>query len=332
MTAAARAVIALAVLVGALALGLPSAAAQEGEPEINVAASFTPPAATIGDHVALEVRVQHPSDVVVTVDRPAIEDGEVLGDAQPVSEPQPDGSVVTSYAFRYQLFMRGGQDGEVGAGQLSLRWLREDGSTGVVTTGSPVLTVVPIRQPGDVELRPLKAQVSIPGAPPAWVTPVAVAAAVVLTLAAAVLAGLWWRGRRRTEAPAVPSMDAEARARARLDALRHERLGTDEAYQAYYGTLALTVREYLGERFEFNASALTASELERRMTSHGVDRWQARLVGGLLERADRAVYAREYPDPASADHDLTVAYEIVELSRPRIPDDVATEAEPAVTR
>jgi hypothetical protein len=29
------------------------------------------------------------------------------------------------------------------------------------------------------------------------------------------------------------------------------------------------------------------------------------------------VYARAQPDPASADHDLTVAYEIIELSRPR---------------
>jgi hypothetical protein len=53
------------------------------------------------------------------------------------------------------------------------------------------------------------------------------------------------------------------------------------------------------------------------MTSHGVDRWQARLVSGLLERCDLAVYARQYPDPASADHDLTVAFEIVELSRPQ---------------
>lgn len=66
------------------------------------------------------------------------------------------------------------------------------------------------------------------------------------------------------------------------------------------------------------------------MTSHGVDRWQARLVSGLLDRCDRAVYARQYPDPASADHDLTVAFEIVELSRPRIDGDAvdgATEDE-----
>ena len=58
--------------------------------------------------------------------------------------------------------------------------------------------------------------------------------------------------------------------------------------------------------------------LERRMTGHGVDRWQARLVAGLLDRCDAAVYARRYPEPASADHDLTLAYEIVELGRPEV--------------
>ena len=89
-------------------------------------------------------------------------------------------------------------------------------------------------------------------------------------------------------------------------------------YESYYGGLALTVRTYLAARFGFNAHALTTRELERRMVSHGVDRWQARLVGGLLERCDDAVYVRRYPEVASADHDLTVAYEIVELSRPRL--------------
>ena len=51
------------------------------------------------------------------------------------------------------------------------------------------------------------------------------------------------------------------------------------------------------------------------MVALGVERWQARLVSGLLDRCDGAVYARRRPDPSSADHDLTVAYEIVELSR-----------------
>ena len=60
----------------------------------------------------------------------------------------------------------------------------------------------------------------------------------------------------------------------------------------------------------------TAAQLQTRMEGRGVERRQARLVAGLLDRCDAAVYAHRNPDPASADHDLTVAFEIVELSRP----------------
>ena len=93
-----------------------------------------------------------------------------------------------------------------------------------------------------------------------------------------------------------------------------------ERYRHFYGELSIAVRAYLAERFGFNATALTTAELSRRFEQVGVGRWQARLASGLLERCDAAVYARARPDPASADHDLTVAYEIVELSRPRRSD------------
>ena len=124
--------------------------------------------------------------------------------------------------------------------------------------------------------------------------------------------------RRRTPEAEYEALDVPERsARERLASVQHAGLPDEAEFQRFYGTIAVVVREYLGERFGFNATALTSSELETRMTGHGVDRWQARLVSGLLERCDRAVYARHYPDPESADHDLTVAFEIVELSRPQ---------------
>ena len=115
-------------------------------------------------------------------------------------------------------------------------------------------------------------------------------------------------------------------ARDALDTLGAEAGPARLDYPAYYGGLAVTVRTYLAARFGFNAHALSTRELERRMVSHGVDRWQARLVAGLLERCDDAVYAHRYPDFASADHDLTVAYEIVELSRPQASSDAEGQA------
>jgi hypothetical protein len=289
------------------------ARAQVPEPTFDVSSSFDPPAATIGDRVTLTVRVRHTSDVVVTVERPAIEGTEVLGDAQPVTEVGADGSVITTYAFRYQVFTLG----EIAPGMLRVRWLLEDGTTGLTTRDGAVMTIIPVRAPGDLELRPLKPQAGVAGAPPAWIRPAAVGLALAL-VAILVVAGLAiWRRRPRDTYEVGPVAVAEGTARERLDALRRVRLDGEEAFQHYYGEIALVVRGYLGQRFAFNATALTTSELERRMTGHGVDRWQARLVGGLLDRCDRAVYARQYPEPASADHDLTVAYEIIELSRPR---------------
>jgi hypothetical protein len=204
-----------------------------------------------------------------------------------------------------------------------VRALRADGSTVEVAVALPTVTIDATTAIDDVTLRPLKPQREVGGAPPAWQrTEVAIGGAVVGgTLVLSALA--WWlvrallrrRERGRAE-PAAPAWPLEEAARARLDALA-ARGAPDSAPAAttYHHEIASVVREYLEARFAFAATALTTTELEARMTGEGVDRWQARLVGGLLERCDAAVYAHRHPDRDSADHDLTVAYEIVELGR-----------------
>ena len=88
----------------------------------------------------------------------------------------------------------------------------------------------------------------------------------------------------------------------------------DADYVAYYSTLANTLREYLTARFGFPAFALTTTEMQDQMVRRGMDRWQARIVGGLLNQCDAVVYARYRPAAERADADLTAAYEIVEMS------------------
>ena len=80
--------------------------------------------------------------------------------------------------------------------------------------------------------------------------------------------------------------------------------------------MAVTLRNYLTERFGFPAFALTTTEMQDEMVRRGIDRWQARIVGGLLNQCDAVVYARYRPAIERADADLTAAYEIVEMSRP----------------
>lgn len=315
--------VAAAVLAAATLLLTATVAAAQEPPPLEVSATFDGPAATIGDRLTLTLTIRHGDDVVVTPVRPALDGAEVVAIGLPASTLE-GGVVVTRVSYVYQVFALGA----VTSGPVEVRWLREDGTSGSVEAPGATVTIVSVRAEGDLALRPLKAQATVPGAPPSWLRPAGWTVLGVLALLA--LGAAWRRWRRRPqEAPAVRMDVPEVEARAELDRLRGGVLATDEAYQRYYGTISAAVRAYLGERFGFNASALTTSELERRMTRHGVDRWQARLVGGLLDRCDDAVYARHYPDPASADHDLTVAYEIVELSRPRQAEEVVAPVEVA---
>ncbi len=79
-----------------------------------------------------------------------------------------------------------------------------------------------------------------------------------------------------------------------------------------YRALGSTVKLELGRRYGFVASALTTIELRERMEGRGVDRWQARLVGGLLEECDAVVYAGYRPAAERREADLNMAREIVE--------------------
>lgn len=303
-----------ASIVALLAL-LPAVAAAQ-QPEIVARATLDRTDATLGDRVRLTITVQHPDSVLVDIARPeATAAFRVVDDPPPKTTPGTRGGPsVTQFEFVIAAFGLGPQQ----LPALRLSWIDDNGVSGEQAVEAPPFTVASTLDPGDTELRPLKPQLSVEGAPFAWQLPAVIAASVVAVVAIAVTAVLL---RRRRPAPVlVPAPEAalsiEDEARRRLEAMAAGRPLAAGDYDAYYGTISIVVRGYLQERFDFRATALTTPELERRMTREGVERWQARLVGGLLDRCDAAVYAGRRPDPASADHDLTVAFEIIELSRP----------------
>jgi hypothetical protein len=173
-----------------------------------------------------------------------------------------------------------------------------------------------------VEPRDLKPQAEIGQPPAVWVF-YAIAAALVSLVV--VIGLLVWRRRalkRRVEVvepePEGAPLSPEDRARAELDRAGREFAAVAD-FSAYYATIGVTARGYLTERYGFAAFALTTSELQNEMQRRGLDRWQARLVSGLLSQCDSAVYAGYRPAHERADADLTAAYEIVEMSRPLPP-------------
>jgi len=307
--------LAIAVVVGVLAVtGTPRTARAQQPPSIEAAAAFDPPSASIGDRVTLTLRVTHPEDVILKADAPALEHVDVVSTQPSRTATIAPGAHATTFEYTLQPFLLGTID----TGTIRLSWLRADGATGTLDVPGAQLIVAPVRAQGDQALRPLKPQASVLGAPPSWIRPTIGVAAVLALAVLAIIAARFLRARRGDAPDEAAPVDSspERIARDALDALGAQNGSGRLDYPSYYGGMAVTVRTYLAARFGFNAHALTTRELERRMVSHGVDRWQARLVAGLLERCDDAVYAHRYPDFASADHDLTVAYEIVELSRP----------------
>ncbi|MBX7111260.1 MAG: hypothetical protein K1X87_05360 [Dehalococcoidia bacterium] len=304
-----------AVAIVLLAL-LPAVAAAQ-RPEIVARAAVDRTDVGLGERIRITITAQHPDSVLIDVLPP--EDSSTL---RVVEKPPPTttpgkrgGPSVTQFAFVVAAFSLGPQQ----LPPMRLTWIDDNGVSGEQAVEAPAFTVASTVAPGDTELRPLKPQLSIEGAPVAWQLPAAIGGAL-LVLAIGVGGGLLARHRRPTAirvAAPEPALTMEDAARKRLETMAAAHPLAAGDYDAYYGTISGVVRGYLEERFAFRATALTTPELERRMTGQGVERWQARLVGGLLDRCDAAVYAGRRPDPASADHDLTVAFEIIELSRPQ---------------
>ena len=171
------------------------------------------------------------------------------------------------------------------------------------------LNVLSALGPNDrLELSPLASPAEIEGAESRLLKPVIVLGAIVTLLA--VSGALFWAARafsRRpkhviVQAPEVAAPPTLTGAEGIID------LDPVGAYR----TLSSVVRGALGARYGFPASSLTTPELKRRMEAAGVDRWQARLVGGLLEECDAVVYAGYRPAGERRNADLNMAREIVE--------------------
>jgi hypothetical protein len=302
----------LAVAVLAFALAAPSSVS--AQPSVTARATLSAEQVALGDRFHLTVAVQHPSDVLVNVDPPVRSAVLHLAEVRPRVVTRGGASSMTQFEYVLAAFALG----DAQMPPLRVSWLNAEGLTGEDLVAVPPFIVAAVSPSDETELRPLKPQLGVAGAPAAWQRPAAAGVAATIATVGALL--LWLRIRQRgfqvASAPLEELAGPETEARRRLDELAVAAPLSRGDYDEYYGTIAVVVREYLHERFEFGAHALTTPELQQRMVSRGVERWQARLVVGLLDRCDSAVYAGRHPDPTSADHDLTVAFEIIELSRP----------------
>jgi hypothetical protein len=314
--AAQHAVAALVAVLFAITVAVDAAPASAQEtPLVEVRVAFEPPSVRVGERTSLVVSVLHGPNLLISATDPRLVGGLELIEAVPSETTTTREGLITTFRYVVTSFALG----ELQPGALRVSWLMEDGSGGSVTAPSPTLAIGTSVSSADGTLRPLKPQASIGGAAPAWQRPISAGGGRARARGGGA-ARFWVHRRERVQEEDrrldTPPSGPEERARARLTGLTTAQLLPDGDFDGFYGGISTIVRGYLEERFDFRAMAMTTVELQRRMEDRGVERWQARLVAGLLDRCDAAVYAHRNPDPASADHDLTVAFEIVELSRP----------------
>ena len=284
------------------------------EAPIDVRVDLEPQRATLGDRVRMTVSVVHTDAVLITAESPEPREGLTLVETVPVvTIVLDDGRLRSEFGFTFAAF----ELGTMQPGPTRVLWLHEDGRSGATEVVAPPFEVVSAVIGDASALRPLKPQAEYGEPPAAWLRPAIAGGSVAAVLLVAALA-VWLRRRRRPEpvlAPVVVATGPEADARRALEELASSGLLQDRDFGTFYGTIAVVMRRYLEARFVFPATALTTSELDARMDDQGIERWQSRLAEGLLNRCDAAVYAGYMPDPVAADHDLTVAFEIIELAR-----------------
>jgi hypothetical protein len=204
---------------------------------------------------------------------------------------------------------------------LTVPFTMPDGTGGSATSAPIPVTVQSVLPPGAdaADVRDLKPQIELPfNAGVSARALIAVGVFVATVSLAAALAG-WWMWRRRMRARVAPEVvavasPAEVVARAELDRIGGLGLLDADDFKTFHSLLAACVRRYLSDRYGFPAFAMTTSELRARMEQQGVGRWQARLVAGLLSECDAVNYARYAPARARAESNLSMAYEIVEMT------------------
>jgi hypothetical protein len=292
------------LLVALAALAVVPAFAQEGD-----SASSATPSTRIGDRflVTLEVETEPGATVEVDPLAPAWQ-GVTLVEIQSTEVVEEDGRVL----HRLRLLMAAFDPGELELTPAVL--ITRDGLVTRRELPSFPLTVLTTLPEGTepVLIDPPQ-PLAIGGAQSPLLVPAVVAGVALAVMVMGFAAYRLYRYvASRPPRPAPPAAEPE-RAWEPGELPPVEGLLADpvRAYRA----LSATIRESLTSRYGFPARSLTTRELVARMQTEGVDRWQARLVAGLLENCDSVVYAGYYPAPDRRRADHTMAVEILEAMR-----------------
>ncbi|MGI8925587.1 MAG: hypothetical protein ACR2HN_02930 [Tepidiformaceae bacterium] len=296
-----RIVAGLLALFGALAAVAPAAA--DDRDRVIIGSDIT----RLGEPVVLIIEVGAPAGTTVEIDpgAPTWSGVEVVALEDVQSRPDGD-SLIHTLRLTVAPFVIGGVEFAPAVNVVA------EAEATPRTLPSLRLTVVSSLAPdAPLELSLLAPPEEIGGAQSPWLVPAIIAGVAAVSMVMAMLLFVAGRQLVRILRPPRPEIPAPLRLPPDLDGAAA--LLNSDPVRAYRALAAL-VRRILSSRYGFPAMALTTTELRGRMEAEGVDRWQARLVGGLLEECDAVVYAGYRPAEERRVADLNMAREIVEAT------------------
>lgn len=280
--------------------------------EVTLEVTLSETAIRVGDQVTLRVAVTH--DPQVRIEFPDLYDkmGQLeLVRRQPLAPTRPAENLqlsVTEYTIT------GFLPGQYRLPDITVQYILPDGTRGTAIRDGELRLEVSrtVTDPEHQALLDIKPPASIPRPAASLIQPGATGALAVASVLLLALAAL--RLRRPGVLDAIGPLDPVTQVRQDLSETAALPLITRQDYVLYYTRISASIRTYLDAQLGFDAMASTTREIRRTMERKETDRWQARIVTGLLEECDSVKWASYLPDPARAARAISMAMEIVYLT------------------
>jgi hypothetical protein len=269
---------------------------------------------TVGDPILLTLSVTHPQDYqVIPVElEPSWGDFLLQSQAPASSVSNPDGTTTTTQVIDVRLF----SPGTFSTPPLTITLSDENGQLTEVVAPPVDVTIVSVLIEGDSELRDIKPQADLPYQN---LLPWIIGGALVLALAAGLF--LWWRHRRTNQAlaavdnrlPHEVALDELARI-GKMDLPRFQR------FKEHYTLVSDSVRVYMERTYQIPVLERTTSEIKESFKKKQVSADISRRVVIFLDECDLVKFSKFTPDEDSAYQILADARQIVEDTKPILPE------------
>lgn len=194
-----------------------------------------------------------------------------------------------------------------------------DGDT--LTSEPLLLTVSTIPIEAEKDLKDIKGIIEVPFSLWDWILSnktiiLSILAAIILFIIGFVLWKKYKNKPVEEKIEYVPKEAADIVALKKLDQLKAEKLWQSGKVKAFHTQLSFITREYIENRFEFNALEQTTEEIQTMLAgSSVVTKEELTKLYHLLQMADLAKFAKQQPLASENEMALNSAYQFVDKTK-----------------